>query len=136
MCDDDVPVDLELVEAPYVEASIERRLAGLASTLWCELRERAGSLDSERWTAVVLSRLNEVVVEFNRRLARMDSMYVSKRDECESLEKRIKKYQRKLGCIECGGKVVGASSTDKCSRCCHLSSIRESEDEDETESFT
>jgi hypothetical protein len=131
MCDDDVPVDLELVEAPYVEASIERRLAGFASTLWCELRERAGSLDSERWTAVVLARLNDVVVEFNRRLARLDSMYLSKRAECDSLESRVRKYQRKYGCIECGGKVVGVSSTDKCSSCCHLCLVQERDDDDE-----
>ena len=118
--DSDEIIDLEYDYEPYSPADVERKFATLAGTLWSELRERADSLDSERWIAVVLARLHEVIEEFKHRMERVDSMYLARRDQVSGLEKRIRRYQKRYGCIECGEPIGRTCLTDRCGKCSHI----------------
>lgn len=113
--------DAAIEEPKLKKVSVEQKVVSLASAIWSELRCRSYSLDSERWTRVVQELLQELIDEFKERIAKADSLYQSRLDECQALTDRLRRYHKKYGCIHCGKPVPAKSNTDQCNVCCHLS---------------
>jgi len=117
---DDGDDDLAIEEPKLKKVSVEQKVVSLAGAIWSALRCRSYSLDSERWTWVVQELLQEVIDEFKERIARADSLYQSRFDECQSLTARLRRYHKRYGCIRCGKPVPNQSNTDQCNACCHV----------------
>lgn len=113
-------VDLEALDAAFVKrVPAYEKVNALASSIWSALRCRSYSLDSERWTKVVQELLSDLVDEFKDDIEKLDRKHGERVELCRKMQKRLRRYQIKHGCIECGKPVAPKSTTDKCASCCH-----------------
>jgi rubrerythrin len=118
-------LDADIEEQTGLPVQVEFKLELLAGSLWAELRERTATLDSERWSKLVLAKLREVTDEFQRRVDRSYEMHAGSLEEVKKLRIRIRRYQRKYGCVHCGTPIQGQTNTDQCSKCCHMGQKKE-----------